>query len=178
MKNIYVVRHCQALGQDADAPLSNKGMEQAYELGDFLLEYDINHIISSPYKRAIQSIMPFSNHLNIPIVEDIRLRERVLSSTNLTDWMNKLKNTFNDMNLSYEGGESSHCALKRIVDVVEEHRDFKNILLVTHGNIMSLLLHYYDSTYGFNEWKSLTNPDVYCISIGQKMSIKRLWVDE
>src|SRR5699024_2986772 len=105
MKNIYVVRHCQALGQDADAQLSNKGMEQAYELADFLLEYDINHIISSPYQRAIQSIKPFSNHLNIPIIEDIRLRERVLSSTNLSDWMNKLKITLNDMILSNEEGE-------------------------------------------------------------------------
>jgi len=178
MKKIYVVRHCQALGQDADAPLSNKGMEQACQLADFLSNYEITQIISSPYKRAIQSIEPFSKQCNISIVEDVRLKERILSTTDLTDWVVKLKSTFDNMSIRYEGGESSHYALKRVVDVVEEHRNLNNFLLVTHGNIMSLLLHYYDSSYGFNEWKNLTNPDVYCISIGQKVSIKRLWANE
>jgi broad specificity phosphatase PhoE len=37
-------------------------------------------------------------------------------------------------------------------------------LLVTHGNLMALLLKNFDDRIGFAEWQQLTNPDVYRIS--------------
>jgi 2,3-bisphosphoglycerate-dependent phosphoglycerate mutase len=58
--------------------------------------------------------------------------------------------------LAYAGGESSKEAMSRIVSVVEEASacNNKHIIIVTHGNIMSLLLHYYDKRFGFAEWKA------------------------
>jgi broad specificity phosphatase PhoE len=37
-------------------------------------------------------------------------------------------------------------------------------LLVTHGNLMTLLLKRFDDRIGFAKWQPLTNPDVYSIS--------------
>lgn len=50
MKNVYVVRHCKADGQEPDAKLTELGIQQAENLAKFLLDKDIDFIISSPLK--------------------------------------------------------------------------------------------------------------------------------
>jgi 2,3-bisphosphoglycerate-dependent phosphoglycerate mutase len=55
---LYLVRHCQATGQEPDAPLTELGRQQAISLADWLGEVPIGHIISSPFTRAVQSITP------------------------------------------------------------------------------------------------------------------------
>ena len=92
--------------------------------------------------------------------------------------MAKLKATFNDMDLKYEGGESSNEAKERIVAVVKDiiASDSKNTIIVAHGGIISLLLNTYDENFGFAKWKSLSNPDVYLLTISQTdFNLKRLW---
>lgn len=58
MKKIIVIRHCSATGQERDAELTTDGKKQANTLATFLLEHhpQIDHIISSPFVRAIDSI--------------------------------------------------------------------------------------------------------------------------
>ncbi|MEH7391073.1 hypothetical protein [Bacillus sp. JJ1474] len=62
---------------------------------------------------------PLAKRLNIEIELDRKLTERILSSENLPDWLEKLKTTFANMELKFEGGESSQAATERIVEVVE-----------------------------------------------------------
>ncbi|WP_330949446.1 histidine phosphatase family protein [Virgibacillus sp. MG-45] len=177
-KNIYIIRHCEAGGQSSDSPLTEKGFTQANALSKFLSNRKVDRIISSPFVRAIQTIKPFAEDANIEIEIDNRLSERILSSSFYSDWMEKLEATFNDMNLMYEGGESSREAMNRIVDVVTEieESDAGNTVMVAHGGIISLLLNYYDKEFGFERWKKLTNPDVYLLRITKNdAQYTRLW---
>ncbi|WP_404349363.1 histidine phosphatase family protein [Sutcliffiella horikoshii] len=164
-KNIYIVRHCEAEGQPAEAQLTGKGFKQAGELAKFFSNTPIDRIISSPFLRAIQSIEPLSKETNSSIEVDERLAERTLSCVDLPDWLEKLKETYDDLELKYEGGESSREARDRIVSVVEEafKSDEENTIIVTHGNIMSLLIRHYQPSFGFEDWKNLRNPDVFLL---------------
>jgi len=47
-------------------------------------------IISSPYVRALQSIAPLAQRLNVQVQVDARLSERVLSTGNLDNWLDCL----------------------------------------------------------------------------------------
>jgi 2,3-bisphosphoglycerate-dependent phosphoglycerate mutase len=84
---LYLVRHCQASGQEPDAPLTEIGQQQAIlrrrhsvnALADWLCEVSIGRIISSPFIRAYRSIVPLSEYLGLTIEIDDRLVERVLS---------------------------------------------------------------------------------------------------
>jgi 2,3-bisphosphoglycerate-dependent phosphoglycerate mutase len=177
-KNIYIIRHCKAEGQPSESQLTERGFMQANELADFLTNKKVDRIISSPFLRAIQSIEPFAKSANIKVEIDSRLSERVLSSRSYPNWLDKLKATFNDVELKYEGGESSKEAMYRIVKVVEDivASDADNTIIVTHGNIMSLLLNYYDKSFGFEQWKGLSNPDVFLLQfIHNDFSIEHLW---
>lgn len=177
-KNIYIIRHCEAEGQSSDSPLTEKGFIQANELSDFLSDRKVDRIISSPFLRAIQTIKPFAENKNIEIEMDSRLSERVLSSSFFPDWMDKLEATFRRMDLKYAGGESSNEAMNRIVEVVNDivASDSKNTIIVAHGGIISLLLNHYDNNFGFEQWKGLSNPDVYLLRITKNGDhYRRLW---
>lgn len=177
-KNIFVIRHCEAEGQPKQAPLTNNGQKQANTLGSFLADYNIDRIISSPFVRAIESAKPLSNQTNIDIEIDKRLSERILSPKNLPDWLEKLERTFVDLDLTFNGGESSRKAMERIVNVVDDIRNIplKTTAIFTHGNIMSLLIKHFDNTFGFTEWKKLTNPDVFLLTFhNDTVNIKRIW---
>jgi len=177
-QHIYLIRHCKAKGQAPEAPLTELGHKDAIKLANFLKDEGIEAIVSSPYIRAIGTAQPLADNLGLSIQTDERFSERVLSSENLPDWMKGLMATFDNLDLKYVGGESSSEAMARAITGLNEHlaSDFQRIAVVTHGNLLSLILHYYDSSYGFESWKRLTNPDVFVLSFEEsQIQIKRLW---
>jgi 2,3-bisphosphoglycerate-dependent phosphoglycerate mutase len=178
MKTLYVVRHCKAEGQEADAPLTPEGVAQANSLAGLLATANIERIVSSPYVRATQTIAPLARRLGLAVELDMRLVERVLCSASRPDWQELLCASFADLDLSFEGGESSREAMQRAVAVVTEiqRHSVQSTLLVTHGNLMALLLKHFDDSIGFADWWcALSNPDVYRVVLTEPFSIRRLW---
>ena len=177
MKTIYVIRHCKADGQGADAPLTSEGFAQAHSLADSLINTNIERIVSSPYVRARQSVAPLAQRLSLAIELDARLVERALCSASRVDWRECLRASFSDLHISFDDGESSRAAMQRAVAVVADIQahSAQTTLLVTHGNLMTLLLKHFDDSTGFAEWSALSNPDVYRIRLTQPISIQRLW---
>ncbi|MGO4548311.1 histidine phosphatase family protein [Paenibacillus sp. 2TAB23] len=180
MKNIYIVRHCKATGQEASAPLTESGAREAEQLAAFFLTRDIDHVISSPYERAYRSIKPLADRLGMEIVLDDRLTERVLTTENSLDWLEKLSNTYDDLELRFEGGETSNEAMRRAVPVVLEASGsgYSNVVIVSHGNLISLILNHFDSRIGFKEWQAMSNPDVFQLSFaGDEVKLERIWAE-
>jgi 2,3-bisphosphoglycerate-dependent phosphoglycerate mutase len=175
-KIIYIVRHCSAEGQAPHAALTAEGILQAERLAGFFDGIEVNRIITSPFSRARQTGWPIAERKKLHVEVDSRLGERVLSSRDFKDWLIKLEGTFFDLNLKYEGGESSSEAMSRVCDVVDELGDGSRTVLVTHGNLMALLLRCYDERFGFEQWQALTNPDVYVVRIKDEDSeVARIW---
>jgi len=179
MKRIYLVRHCKATGQEPDAQLTDDGIQQAYQLAEFFKDMGIEYIVSSPFARAIHTIKPLSDYSNREIHIDDRLQERVLSTAQLNNWMDLLEQTYSDFDLKFEGGESSNEAAGRALQVIKEmiERPEQNIVVVTHGALLSLIINQYDRAFGFEGWKRLTNPDVYKLEIEHHDArINRVWI--
>ncbi|MBV7506189.1 histidine phosphatase family protein [Bacillus sp. sid0103] len=177
-KKIFVIRHCEAEGQSSEARLTAQGVRQAADLAEFFVDVKMNRIISSPFLRAIQSIERAAAREKIDLEVEDRLAERILSREVLPDWLEKLKATYDDLDLKFDHGESSREAMHRVVSVVEEifKSDSENTLIVTHGNLMSLLLKNYLPDFGFEQWRNLTNPDVFLLKLtNNEISIDRLW---
>lgn len=177
-KKIYIVRHCAAQGQPPESPLTEQGLTQAKQLGEFFIHAKIDRIISSPFLRAIQTVEPVSKSTTSHIEIDNRLAERILSTTDLPDWYEKLSATFDNMELTFEGGESSQEAMNRIVNVVEEvlESGAKETVIVSHGNIISLLLKHYNPDFNFECWKNLSNPDVFLLTYEEsEVRLNRIW---
>jgi 2,3-bisphosphoglycerate-dependent phosphoglycerate mutase len=177
VKTLYVVRHCKAEGQEADAPLTPEGHVQANRLADALAGANIERIISSPYRRATESIAPLAQRLGLEVELDVRLVERALCAGSPPDWQERLRASFADPELAFEGGESSREAMQRAVAVVTElqRHSASRTVLVTHGNLMTLLLKHFDDSIGFAKWSALSNPDVYRVALTRPFPIERFW---
>ncbi|AFH62508.1 histidine phosphatase family protein [Paenibacillus caseinilyticus] len=178
MKTIYVVRHGQAEGQEPGAKLTENGVQQAARLVSFFGGRQVDCILSSPFERAYSTILPLARQRGIQIQTDERLAERVLSGGSHPEWREMLRRTYDDLDLCWEGGESGRAAMKRAAAVVEEvlNSHYTSAVLVSHGNLISLLLKLYDERIGFAEWERLTNPDVYQFSFRDELpEIQRIW---
>ncbi len=115
------------------------------------------------------------------IIEDDRLGERVLSSLNLEDWQDKLKKSFEDLNLAFEGGESNNSAMARAASMLKMiiQSDDNHIILVSHGNLTTLMLRYFNECFGFEQLMELSNPDVFeIVVVNEKATLRRIWDEE
>ena len=68
MKTIFLIRHGKASldGTDRELGLTNEGIEHAKQISDILLKVEpkIQKIFTSPLRRAILTIEPFSQATN------------------------------------------------------------------------------------------------------------------
>nr|WP_251027392.1 MULTISPECIES: histidine phosphatase family protein [unclassified Exiguobacterium] len=163
VKTYYIVRHCEATGQAPDAPLTKQGQNQADALADFFKTIPVDRIVSSPFRRARETILPLATLHDCPVEIEDQLQERILSISPLSDWRTALQQTFVDLDLRFPGGESSRETMERMSSVLEEALLYpaRHTVLVTHGNAMALLLKSIDSTFSYEDWNRLRNPEVY-----------------
>ncbi|GEK34002.1 histidine phosphatase family protein [Kurthia sibirica] len=178
MKNIYIVRHCSADGQMPNAQLTSEGVKQAEELVSFFEHIKIERIISSTYDRALQTIEPLAQARNLPIDKEPRLTERIFSTVAIDDWQEKLKISFQNPDISYEGGESSREAQARIIAVMEDifAGEDDHIVIVSHGNLIINFLLTINANLHYKDWQALSNPDVFLVTqMTDRISYERLW---
>ncbi|HDR3886244.1 TPA: histidine phosphatase family protein [Bacillus cereus] len=176
MTTIYFVRHAHSTytKEERERPLSEKGWLDAQNITSLLKDEKIDVVISSPYERAIQTVegIANANKLSIQLEED--LRERLLSKEPVQDFNDAIQKVWEDWTFAYEGGESNDVAQRRAVlcmqNILGKYKG-KNIVIGTHGNIMVLLMNYFDSKYDFQFWKTLHMPDVYKLTFNSNRFI-------
>lgn len=145
---IYITRHGQTdwnvqkkvMGR-CDEPLNEKGLEQANETRNALLNTDIDLIICSPLLRAKQTADVINEDRNIPIIYDERIIERDFGEfegkeTKDFDFHGYWNYYKNDQ---YNSAENIQVFFKRIYafldDITSEYNNNKNILIVAHGGV-------------------------------------------
>jgi 2,3-bisphosphoglycerate-dependent phosphoglycerate mutase len=178
MRKLVLVRHAAAIGQDATAALTVEGQRQACMLADLLLPIQIQRVISSPFVRATESIRPFCRRANLHLETDDRLVERVLSARSLPDWREHLRRSFDDLDYRLEDGESSRAAQARGTAAVRAAlASGERCVLVTHGNLLALILGSIDGRVGFDAWSRLSNPDAFVLHADDDgpRSFTRIW---
>jgi len=179
VKRLFLVRHCESTGQDASAPLTAVGQTQAIHLADYLEMLGVDLLVSSPSTRAQQSVAPLAQRLGLPVEIETRLAERVLSAAPLAHWREAIQQTFAELDLAWPGGESSRTAMARgraAIDALLARPECAPVV-VTHGNLMTLILRSFETQFGYQTWERLSNPDVYCLAAqGERVEISRPWV--
>jgi 2,3-bisphosphoglycerate-dependent phosphoglycerate mutase len=176
---LLLVRHCEATGPPANV-LTETGRAQAVALASRLAPLAIDHVVSSPYARARATIEPFSKRSGLPIHIDERLAERTLSAVPTDAWREAVRRSFVDLDARLPGGESGREVLARgwaalHALLAEGHR---LPVAVSHGQLMSLVLHSIDAGFGHAGWESLRNPDVILLEsdAAERFRFRRLEV--
>lgn len=176
---IYLIRHCQAVGPPRpESPLTAAGERQAYELATSIEHLGVRRIVSSPYQRAIQTATPLAASLKLSIEEDYRLRERENSFDDQPGWEGRLREMFRKLISERRGREPGADAMARGVAAVNDviAAGIFPVAIVTHGQLLTLILRHFDGRSGYEEWRAMTNPDVFQLSVDKDRSvIERIW---
>ncbi|MGG4168859.1 histidine phosphatase family protein [Rossellomorea vietnamensis] len=169
MTKLYLVRHAHSVytAEELTRPLSEKGRRDAVSVTERLKKEKIDVVCSSPYKRAVETVEGIARHINQEITLVEQMRERTLSSVPVGNFQEAISSVWAEPALSLEGGESNLIAQKRgvngIFKILKEYNG-KNVVIGTHGNIMVLVMNYFDETYGVEFWRELEMPDIYCLT--------------
>lgn len=179
---VYLVRHAHSIytPDELNRPLASQGVEAAKKVTSLLVDKDINHIISSPYKRAIQTVEGLAQSINKKIIIEDNFRERLLAEKPVEDFEKAITKVWEDYSFCWEGGESNLVAQKRGVKALEaimKKYEGSAIAIGTHGNIMTLMMNYYDSKYDYEFWKELQMPDIYKLSFeaGKLLGVHKIF---
>lgn len=161
MTAVYFVRHAEPNYNNYDdksRELSQKGLRDRVFVTEFLEDKDIHMVLSSPFKRALDTVEDFSSKYGhqIQIIEEFQ--ERKVDSGWIENFNEFCKNQWNDFSYKRKGGESlaevqqrNIAALKKVIHQYEN----KNIVVGSHGTALSTIINYYDITFGYEEFNDI-----------------------
>jgi 2,3-bisphosphoglycerate-dependent phosphoglycerate mutase len=177
----YLVRHAHAdWSPDEDRPLSKRGHRDALRVADILDPFSIHGVISSPYRRAVQTVEPLASRKHLRIEKRGAFRERELGSYSIATFDKAVCMTWEDPDFAHPGGETNREAQMRGINSIQELLDGgveEPQVIGTHGNLLTLILNYYDPSLGYGFWCALTMPDIYCLEVVGcgEVRIERIW---
>jgi 2,3-bisphosphoglycerate-dependent phosphoglycerate mutase len=139
---LVLVRHAEAevraIGgpPEDQRPLTARGRRQADAIVERLASFNPAEIHSSPYERAVATVVPTANHLGIPIRRWWPLREWDDGLETRNDWSALYDACWCDAGCSYGEGEShaqlitrATIALEALLTRAEHH----NVIAAGHG---------------------------------------------
>ena len=156
MKYFYYTRHGQTIWNVenkicgvSDVSLTEKGINQAKELGNKILDENIHidEILYSPLVRAKETALYISEITGIPAKEEPRLKEQAFGKyegtpRNGADFRVSKRNFID----SYDGGETMLHLAQRIYNLIDDIKNEpgdKVYLLVAHNGISRVVNSYF-----------------------------------
>lgn len=163
MTTVYFIRHAQSDNSNRDGrnrPLTEKGLSDRKLVTEFLQDKNIDVVLSSPFKRAVDTVADFAmrSGLEIETIEDFRERRSDSDWLRDTDFWPFIERQWadfayklSDVECLAEVQERNITALDK---VIKKYKD-KNIVIGTHGTALSTIINYYDNTYGFKDFMDM-----------------------
>jgi len=183
---LYFVRHAESQyveGQERERGLTEQGHQDAGTVASLLHGEQIQLFYSSPYRRAVDTIQILADRSGGIVVTEEDLRERLLSSLDVKhdSFRESKQRLYRDPTYAFPGGESGEQARSRAVAVIDRILDKhtgQKVVIGTHGDVMTLILQHYDSSYGYDFWESTSMPDIYELVFDgthKLVQVTRLW---
>lgn len=161
MTTVYFVRHAQpnyANRNDAQRELSAKGLEDRKLVTEFLKDKGIDVVLSSPYKRAVDTVADFAGTYGLQIKTVDAFRERKVDSVWIEDFTAFSVRQWQDFSYKLSDGECLQEVQDRNItalkSVIEQYKG-KNIAIGSHGTALSTIVNYYDNTFGYADFAAI-----------------------
>ncbi len=161
MTKAYFVRHAQPNinnHDDMTRELTEKGLADTALVTRFLSDKDISAVLSSPYKRAVDTVKPFAESagLKMEIVPDFR--ERGIDIVWIEDFNSFAQWQWSDFDYKLSGGESLREVQHRNISALEaalKRLENRNFVVGSHGTALSTIINYYDPKFGYENFEEI-----------------------
>ena len=181
-KKLYLIRHGKASmeGADRERALDEDGIIQATSLCNKIRNQFKDkrlRLISSPFRRAVQTIEKLSEDFQADIEKNSSLEEiKIGKDENITKHQ-IIEKMWSDENFKVSNGSSQlehvnqiKSELKKILKDFYENE--YNLILVSHGNSIGIILKYFlNQMFTFEDWKNISMPDMYSVSFDENNKV-------
>lgn len=171
MTRIYFVRHAQpdsTIADDRTRPLTEEGMRDTKEVTAHLRNKNLQYLMSSPYKRSMDTIKDLADTLHMEIHTDEDFRERAIGIGYLGDAEQYIRNMWADVHFRSEGAEClaevQERNIRGLKKVLSSHPD-ETIVIATHGTALSSILNYYNCEFNVDAFFRLLRYRPYIIRV-------------
>jgi len=159
---IYFIRHAEPARRanshahgltDYTYPLTDKGKADTALVTAFLRDKNIDAVLSSPFKRAVDTVAPFAREagLAVEIVEDFRERRVTYEHVWVEDFRAYGDAQWADFSYKLPDGESLNEVQTRKIAALHEvlrRHEGKTLAVGCHGTALSLVMNHFDPTFG------------------------------
>lgn len=160
---VYFVRHAEPNyhnHNDKTRELSAKGMQDRSLVTSFLEDKNVDIVLSSPYKRAIDTVSEFAkkHEIYIELIEDFR--ERKVEDIWIDDFNEFCRSQWADFEYKLANGESLGEVQTRNIKALQKVlKQFagKTVVIGSHGTAMSTIINYYDNKFGYKDFEKIRN---------------------
>lgn len=161
MTSVYFVRHAQPNinnHNNLTRELSEKGLADTALVTRFLSDKNISAVLSSPYKRAVDTVKGFADGagLEVEIISDFR--ERSIDNVWIDDFNSFARRQWSDFDYKLSGGESLREVQRRNISALEaalERFENRNFAVGSHGTALSTIINYFDPKFGYADFEEI-----------------------
>lgn len=168
---VYFVRHAQSdrnVHDDRTRPLTSEGKADSERAADLLKDRHIDLIMSSPYKRSMDTVSSLTRLKGLEIITDEDFRERNAGSWLGDDFIKFIQRQWEDHNFHIPDGECLADVQKRNISalkrVLEKHSG-KTVVIATHGTALSTIINYYNPEFGFEDFMRIIDFMPYVVKM-------------
>ncbi len=161
MVQVYFARHAQSNSQQHDdrtRELTQQGLRDRGLVTRYLADKGIGRVLSSPYRRAIDTIAPFAEGAGLPIEIVDEIRERVLPGGWIEDFDAYTRRQWQDFSYTLPGGESLAEVQRRnvraLLQALVDHRG-GNIAIGSHGTALCTVIRWCDPSFGYEQFAAI-----------------------
>lgn len=161
MTNIYFIRHAEpnyANHDDRSRELTEKGMRDRESVTKFLMDREIHHVLSSPYKRAVDTVKHFADAqgMDIELIEDFR--ERRVDSVWIDDFNAFARKQWADFSYKLTDGECLLEVQTRNIAALRNillRYDGKNVSIGSHGTAIAAIINFFDPSFCYEDFRKI-----------------------
>lgn len=161
MTTIYFIRHAEPNynnHNDMERELTLKGLIDRELVTSYLSNKNIEILLSSPYKRSIDTIQHFADRVGLRISLIDNFKERRIDSVWVDDFNEFCKQQWNDFSYKLSDGETLKEVQERniqaLFEVLKTYKN-KNIVIGSHGTALSLIINYFDNSFAYKEFQEI-----------------------
>jgi 2,3-bisphosphoglycerate-dependent phosphoglycerate mutase len=171
MAVLHLLRHARPSPpreKEPDTPLSEQGIADAKALIEPLRSLNVSRIVSSPLRRALQTVEPFAKQTGLPVETDPRLREREMPlAKSPEEHIERVRVSFDDSDYAPPGGESFRQTADRALMCLQRYATEtpSGLLLVGHGLCLTLIHRSLDLSADFDFWVALPTPAIVELTV-------------
>ncbi|MBE5804103.1 MAG: histidine phosphatase family protein [Clostridiales bacterium] len=161
MTTVYFVRHAEPNYHNHDdltRELSAKGMEDRHKVTRLLADLPVDAVLSSPFRRAVDTVKPLADSRGLPIRTVEAFRERRVDSCWIEDFNSFCQAQWADFDFRLTDGESLREVQARNVAalraVLREYSG-QTVVIGSHGTALSTIINRYDPAFGYEAFRQI-----------------------